>query len=775
MSNNILLDAALGYAGNGFPVFPLNGKKPALPTMGKKFEKATTDVNQIREWWGGQYANCNIGIPTGPKSGFWVLDIDTKADANGVSSLNEIASACGEVPATAMQFTGSGRHLLFDCKDTKIKNSVRKIADGIDVRGDGGYIVVPPSIHPVTKNQYQWSSGQPPLKSEILKAPDWLVSLAVNTNKKADTEKSKPSAVREPVGPNYGTFVLRDEYLKIMQAENGRQEHALNTAAYNIGQLVGAGILDYDSSFERLQSAAIFMTSYNSAEPWQLSEIREKIERGMKDGMEDPRQIKLSSASTRMGFDRPTLGGASRVSTNNKNVPPEILELNKKHAALMLGGKFCVMNEVRNPGERFASFTFSTPKDFQNRYSNQKLFVGDHVQRLGHAWLNHPARRQYEGIVFEPGGAPNTFFNLWQGFPISPREGSCQLYLDHIRDNIAGADETLSDYILNFMADAIQNPATRPGVALVLRGEQGVGKGMFAKHFGALFDPHYVQVSNSRHLLGNFNAVLQDKLVVFADEAFWAGDKQAEGVLKALVTEDMNIIEQKGKDAFTVKNYIRLIVASNSEWVVPAGPSERRFCVIDAQSTRIQDHGYFQAIEEEMRGGGLEALMYFLLHRDLSSVNLRILPKTAALQDQKIHSMDVIEKWWLDCLMSGSIDPVLDWETPIETDRVFKALSDHSSQAGFKVHASQTMVGKKLRKLVGGDIHKRRPTVKKMNMQERMAGDYPYRSYTYTFPPLADCRKHFDKVMGFKTEWPEVEEEEMEERSTKTRFADWKL
>ena len=61
-------------------------------------------------------------------------------------------------------------------------------------------------------------------------------------------------------------------------------------------------------------------------------------------------------------------------------------------------------------------------------------------------------------------------------------------------------------------------------------------------------------------------AILQDKLLVFADEAFWAGDKQAEGVLKGMVTEEMNVIEHKGKDAFKVKNYIRLIVASNYEW-----------------------------------------------------------------------------------------------------------------------------------------------------------------------------------------------------------------
>src|SRR5262249_47330144 len=147
---------------------------------------------------------------------------------------------------------------------------------------------------------------------------------------------------------------------------------------------------------------------------------------------------------------------------------------------------------------------------------------------------------------------------------------------------------------------------------------------------------------------------------------FWAGDKQAEGTLKGLVTEDTNNIELKGKDTFTVKNFIRLIIASNNEWVVPAGPSERRFCVMDVQPHHKQDHAYFGAIQEDMDSGGREALMHFLLNYDLTGVNLRAIPKTAALQDQKIRSMDVIERWWFDVLKRGYIKlSMIEWTMPI--------------------------------------------------------------------------------------------------------------
>ena len=167
------------------------------------------------------------------------------------------------------------------------------------------------------------------------------------------------------------------------------------------------------------------------------------------------------------------------------------------------------------------------------------------------------------------------------------------------------------------MADAVQNPSSRPGVALAIRGQQGVGKGVFVNTFAKLFGPHFIHVTQSSHLVGNFNGHLKDKLLVFADEAFWAGNKQAEGVLKGLVTEDTLSIEMKGVDVGQFPNFIRLILASNNDWVVPASSEQRRFVVVDASSARMQDSSYFGAIINQMNNGGAEALMHHLLSVDL--------------------------------------------------------------------------------------------------------------------------------------------------------------
>ena len=115
------------------------------------------------------------------------------------------------------------------------------------------------------------------------------------------------------------------------------------------------------------------------------------------------------------------------------------------------------------------------------------------------------------------------------------------------------------------MADTVQNLKERLGVSLVLRSdEQGTGKGLFAKIFGHLLGKHYLHITNHRHLTGNFNAHLFDCILLFADEAFWAGDKSAEGTLKTLVTEEFRAVEIKNKDVFQARNFTRLLIASNN-------------------------------------------------------------------------------------------------------------------------------------------------------------------------------------------------------------------
>jgi hypothetical protein len=119
-------------------------------------------------------------------------------------------------------------------------------------------------------------------------------------------------------------------------------------------------------------------------------------------------------------------------------------------------------------------------------------------------------------------------------------------YLGHLAENICSGNEDHAEYLLNWMAYAAQYPDRAGEVAVVLRGKEGVGKGVFAKQFGRLFGSHFRHVVQAKHLTGNFNSHLQQCSVLYADESFFAGDRAHESVLKALITEETIMIEPKG-------------------------------------------------------------------------------------------------------------------------------------------------------------------------------------------------------------------------------------
>lgn len=402
-----------------------------------------------------------------------------------------------------------------------------------------------------------------------------------------------------------------------------------------------------------------------------------------------------------------------RQSSDNSTAIVE--ELNAKHAHVMISGKARIINITTDPQNGWQMHDFSTPADFRSRYANRKVKFGSRVRTAAEVWLETPKRRSYNGITFLPGKDAGDHFNLFQGFAVEPAEGDCSLYHEHICNNICSADNELYKYVIHWMADAIQNPSSRPGVALAIRGQQGVGKGVFVNTFSRLFGPHFIQVTQSSHLVGNFNGHQKDKLLVFADEAFWAGNKQAEGVLKGLVIEGTLSIEMKGVDVGKFPNFIRLILATNNDWVVPASAEQRRFVVIDASAARMQDTAYFGAIIHQMENGGFEALMYHLLSSDLEGLNLRKRPQTDALADQKLRSLDSVATWLYGCLNNGGIEEAEtssstyfhEWPETYKTIRMYNAYLEYCKRVRQNHPVRDTVFGKSLTKCLPS-ISKRR-------------------------------------------------------------------
>jgi phage/plasmid-associated DNA primase len=307
------------------------------------------------------------------------------------------------------------------------------------------------------------------------------------------------------------------------------------------------------------------------------------------------------------------------------------------------------------------------------------------------------------------------------------------------------------DYLMKWMAFAVQHPDQKGQVAVVMRGNEGSGKGTLASAFGKLFGQHYLQLSNSNSLTGRFNAELGETLFCFADEAFFAADRSHENVLKALVTEPFIHLEAKFKNAGQGRNHLHIMMASNKDWVVPASFEARRFFVLDVPDDRIGDKAYFAAIRKQMESGGTAAMFAELKDLDLSGFDVSERPTTAALLDQQMQSLDSVQAWWLNALATGEIpageaSDHTKWERgPIAVDRdtLYQSYTGYASGAGDKYPTKKPGFGKRLRSLVPVRDH-------------QPAGSANCkRSREYLLPDLLTARNAF--AAKLKVQWADIE------------------
>jgi hypothetical protein len=183
------LKIALLYAKQGWLVFPLfrpiEGRCPCRnpecanigkhPSTKRGFLDATTDENQIREWWEFAYTIANIGIRTGQESGLVVLDVDPRH--GGDETLRQLEAQHGPLPATpTVRSGGGGRHHYFRHPGSRVRTTSGILGSGFDTRGDGGYIIAPGSLH-VSGQYYEFEDGKTPGDIPIAPIPTWLLAV----------------------------------------------------------------------------------------------------------------------------------------------------------------------------------------------------------------------------------------------------------------------------------------------------------------------------------------------------------------------------------------------------------------------------------------------------------------------------------------------------------------------------------------------------------------------------------------------------------------------
>lgn len=435
-------------------------------------------------------------------------------------------------------------------------------------------------------------------------------------------------------------------------------------------------------------------------------------------------------------------------------VSEEIADLNKEYAVVVNGSKTLVLWEHLN-AEGKQTRTFLSVSDFRNKLANRVMVrIVDGKSRqspLAKEWLESPDRREYDGVVFDPSGRCGpSHYNTYRGLAFTEEQGDWSLLKEHMLQDFCRGDKEHFRYLMALLARMVQDPGgDKPGIVIVLRGKQGVGKGIVADTVGSFFGPHYSYLNNQQQLVGKFNQHLEDVLLLFVDEGFFAGDKQGESTLKGIITERYIRIEPKGRESYLARNFVNIIMASNSNWVVPAGMEERRYFVLDVSDAHMQNHAYFRAIVEQLDNGGREAMLYDLLNFDYSDINLREVPKTSGLFDQKVESFDPVTRFWFGVLVEGRIlyrsSPfeIVD-EVPFDRSvtgrELYEAYLSFCQDQRIIYRMGQPQFTTALKKLL--------PILKEVRVLSPGGANRGH-----VFPSLDVCREHFANLVSADIDW----------------------
>ena len=409
---------------------------------------------------------------------------------------------------------------------------------------------------------------------------------------------------------------------------------------------------------------------------------------------------------------------ASEVFENDPAAPGWVKELNASYALVRVGSDVTLVDfnspRITALGMVY-DFGYLKMSSFitlmKGRFS-PPLKDDERPKPLAPAWLGHPGRRQYAGLVYAPGEAlPSNILNLWQGFAVEPMAGDVSLWLQVLEAVVTNDADRL--YVLRWLAWKIQNPGGVPDTILIFKGAKGAGKNSIFDPIVLLFGRHGMATDEPLLIAGQFTIQLMTLSFAMLDEAIFAGDPRQTDRIKSRVTAKTMHYEQKGMDPVQGVNRCAYVMLTNHEYVWQATSDERRAVVIEAGESLRGNLEFWTRYNAWGVGPGPAALLHYLQGIDLTGFNPRQIPKGEALRKQiELTALrEPAAAWWHLCLTEGAIrwrvngiDRVihLDDTTETEIDRAALRQSYEQSTGGRgRVSADWAVVSKRLKTWAG--------------------------------------------------------------------------
>ena len=471
---------------------------------------------------------------------------------------------------------------------------------------------------------------------------------------------------------------------------------------------------------------------------------------------------KLERAGKLTPSETEAVAGCNERQVDNKvAIPSEVVSMQQQKMALsgevaalarfadhfvtIEGGSTFVCHETTDPEFGTPTLIRMTVKAFKDLHAHETVMTALGERPIADVWLKHKLRRTYTGGVklLPNQKAPTNIYNLWQGmgYKSDPRAKvvDARPALWHLKYIICSGDQVAYRYLLGWLARAVQHPERQAEVAVVMIGGRGTGKGTLGNWFIRLFGAHGLHVQNANHLVGQFNGHLRNTLGMFLDEAVFVGDRRGNNVLKSLITEDRITVEAKYADPVTARNRLKIMMATNEDHAIPAGIDERRFFVTRVSDRMKQDQAYFGELNSWWDRGGNRAFLTLLQRINLSDFNIRNVPRTRALDEQKLASLSGLDSWLYELLQGDEHS----WEQLRTNTAAAFAMqfSLYCEQKGGRYRYEKTSAdaaGKGLRRWL--DVERRRDSS-------------PGRKWILELPELDEARRQFAEKLNVRIDW----------------------
>jgi hypothetical protein len=631
-----MLEKALDYASKGWPVFPVHsidaqgkctcgkedcgspGKHP-VPRAGLK--EATKDIEQIKNWF--EDAQYNIGIVTGETSDLTVIDIDISDGKRGAETWQTLIESFGE-PVTLMSRTGSGGMHIFFKYNAALKTSAGVLGEGIDVRNCGGFIVAPPSRHK-TGAFYEWIDEAVPIAS----LPHYLTKKVKKiTRRKTSLFSSK--------------YTLKnvESMLDVIAPDSRDFRRA-------VGIILGR---EYDRSDEAWEVYA----SWSERRPSKTSRAAREI--GMRESFYELSQLKPDSELTvgtiiaeavKMGW-APTFGTVPKENfvffapSNVFLYRPTLSEwiaaaVDSAVSPINDQGKIIKATEWLKKNQLCTSMTCDPLLD-EDYISGYDCRDGEIVRIEGAALFN-----AFRRPLIELGDQHLAQPFLQHVYTVFPRSGDGRQFLD-------------------YMAHRVQHPGIKPRFALLIAGDQGVGKDTAVEMCIPAIGSWNVANISAAHLESPFNEYASSVLIRISEQATqkdlnkW-GFNEAVKVLIA-GSPDFVKINPKYGQKHSIRMFCGVIITTNhllSAIYIPE--DDRRYDVIEAatksemglkeDSDRIT---YFENLWDWYKKGGDSHIAAFLHHRDLSNFSAENGQRKTIAHRSVVCQSYTSDEWLIDIL-----------------------------------------------------------------------------------------------------------------------------